>query len=120
MKLTKPTFLDYFFIFLFLLSSLFSFKLMSFKKDNDLFVVIFQNNRVVYKEKISIEKIIQLNNAVVEIKNNKVKIKQSICPFRICMHTGWISKAGQQIVCIPNRIFITIESKKKEIDTIVY
>jgi hypothetical protein len=35
-------------------------------------------------------------------------VAQAACPGRDCQHTGWIDQPGEQIVCLPNRLIITI------------
>ncbi|NLS44394.1 MAG: NusG domain II-containing protein [Firmicutes bacterium] len=49
--------------------------------------------------------------AVLEILSvGKVRIKESTCPGKFCVNTGWISRPGQAIVCLPYRIVVRIES----------
>lgn len=36
-----------------------------------------------------------------------------ICPGKVCSDTGWIQESYQMIVCLPNKIMVTIESKKE-------
>jgi hypothetical protein len=47
---------------------------------------------------------------VVEVKDGRVRVKDSDCPRRICLHTGWIQHPGETIVCVPNKIVIEIEA----------
>jgi hypothetical protein len=46
--------------------------------------------------------------AVIQMENDRVRVKSSTCASQDCVHTGWISKAGQSIVCLPNRLVITL------------
>jgi len=46
--------------------------------------------------------------AVVELENSRVCIESSDCPNQDCVHTGWISKAGQSVVCLPNRLVVEL------------
>lgn len=32
----------------------------------------------------------------------------SVCPRKICSHTGWIRRAGETIICVPNRLVIRL------------
>ena len=32
----------------------------------------------------------------------------SSCPGEDCVHTGWVSVSGGQIVCLPNRLIISV------------
>ncbi len=37
-----------------------------------------------------------------------IRVSEAQCPGGDCLHTGRISRAGQQIVCLPNRVIISI------------
>lgn len=45
---------------------------------------------------------------VIAVENGSVSMKSSTCPGADCVHTGQISKAGQAIVCLPNRVEIRL------------
>ena len=38
----------------------------------------------------------------------RICIAHSDCPSQDCVRTGWISKPGQQIICLPNRLIISL------------
>lgn len=49
--------------------------------------------------------------AYVEIKEGRVRVLEMpdyLCPLHICSNTGWISSSGQAIVCMPNRMVVSI------------
>ena len=48
------------------------------------------------------------------IKNGKVWMEEASCRNQVCVHTGKISEAGRSIVCLPNRVSVTIEGKGDE------
>jgi hypothetical protein len=54
------------------------------------------------------------------IKDQKVEVVESTCPDKLCMKQGWISKQGESIICLPNRISITIVGGNKAIDSTTY
>ncbi len=55
-----------------------------------------------------------------EIKDGKIRIKSNNCSEKICMNTGFISKPGQNIVCLPKKLSIVIKSEKTvEFDAVV-
>ena len=60
------------------------------------------------------------NTGYVEVKDGKVRMiemSRDICPEAICSDTGWIDKAYESIVCLPNNIILTLEgSQDNEID----
>lgn len=45
---------------------------------------------------------------VVEIAGGEVFMKSASCRNQICVHTGKISKEGQSIVCLPNRVTVEV------------
>jgi hypothetical protein len=42
-------------------------------------------------------------------------ISSADCPDKLCVHQGKISKIGERIVCLPNRIIIEVVSEQDEI-----
>ncbi len=44
----------------------------------------------------------------VEVKAGRVRVAESDCPHQLCVRRGWISRAGQVVVCVPNRVLIEI------------
>lgn len=51
------------------------------------------------------------------IKNGKAWIEEADCPDKLCMHAGKISKNGETIVCLPNKIVVeVVNGEENEID----
>jgi len=48
------------------------------------------------------------------IKDGKAYIEEASCPDKQCMKQGKISKAGEMLVCLPNRVVIKIVDANKE------
>lgn len=48
----------------------------------------------------------------IEIGGGRVRMEDSACPDKLCVRTGWISRAGDSIVCLPNRVVIEIRSSE--------
>ena len=58
---------------------------------------------------------------VIEIKEGRVRAVESSCFQKICVNTRWINKPGQNIICLPNKVLITIEGKESpKIDAVSY
>ncbi len=76
-------------------------------------VVIEHKNRLVYRLSLESDKEIEIDDVIIEIKNRKVRVKDSDCPYKICIKQGWIEKGS--IICLPNRVVITIENSSKDI-----
>ncbi len=45
---------------------------------------------------------------VLEYKEGCIRVAESKCPGGDCVRTGWISQVGAQIVCLPNRLVVTL------------
>lgn len=119
----KPTTFDYITILFFLILVIFFYLFYDKNINNEKFVEVYQDNTVVYQDNIDKEVVLKLKNAVVEVKNKKVRIKESNCPYKICEHTGWISEINQQIICVPNKIYIKIVPHKdalRKVDSITF
>ncbi len=39
---------------------------------------------------------------------NGVRVLDAECPRRLCQHQGMVSRAGQSIICTPNRICVSL------------
>ncbi|HHY75412.1 MAG TPA: NusG domain II-containing protein [Firmicutes bacterium] len=60
--------------------------------------------------------------ATVEFGQGKIRIlplPSSVCPNGICWKTGYISRPGQSIVCVPNHTTITVEGAENEVDSVI-
>ena len=56
----------------------------------------------------------ELGNTWIEIKGGRVRVIDSPCKMKLCVKQGWISRSGESIVCLPNRVAIFLESKKEK------
>ena len=54
----------------------------------------------------------------VEAEQGKIRVLHSDCPSQDCVHTGWVSRSGGQIVCLPNRLVITVTGGTAEADAV--
>ena len=48
---------------------------------------------------------------IVTIKGGSVTVSSASCKNQVCVKHGSISKSGESIVCLPNRLIVTIEDK---------
>jgi hypothetical protein len=54
---------------------------------------------------------------IIEIKQQKLRVKDSPCPKKQCVKHGWIERGI--IVCLPNKVVITIGNESDEDNTVV-
>lgn len=45
---------------------------------------------------------------VIEIQNQRIRIKAASCPDQRCVQQGWISQPGETIICLPHKLVLTI------------
>ena len=57
-----------------------------------------------------------------ELRSDGVRVAHSDCPSQDCVHTGWIGRAGEQIVCLPNKCIISLtggaDASAKDFDVV--
>lgn len=51
-----------------------------------------------------------------ELSASGVSVTETACPGEDCRHMGTISQAGRQIVCLPNRLVVTLEGANPSYD----
>lgn len=51
---------------------------------------------------------------VIAVKRNSISVKAADCPHKECVKSGWISKPGEMVVCLPYKLIINIEAKADE------
>lgn len=56
---------------------------------------------------------------LLEINEGKIRMKEAQCPDQICVKQGWINKEGDSIVCLPNKVIITLKKKEDKLDGVV-
>ena len=54
----------------------------------------------------------------VEIGSPGVRMRTSSCRLQRCVHRGWVHRRGDMIVCIPNRIIVTILGARLGVDAV--
>ncbi len=54
----------------------------------------------------------ELGTNLVVVENGTVRVSEADCPNHDCVSQGAISKAGQQIVCLPHKLTIDISDRE--------
>jgi hypothetical protein len=50
-----------------------------------------------------------LGKTVVVVQDGAARIASSPCPHKVCVGMGAVSGTGQAVVCVPNRVVVTVE-----------
>ena len=89
--------------------------------EGDVYVVILKDGEQVFREPLggTDTKWADAHNRV-DIKDGRVRMEWSDCANQICVHSGTIGEAGQQIVCLPNRVIVRLEAVNAALDGVTY
>lgn len=84
-------------------------------QQGDLTAVIFKDGRELKRialkgieTPIAFELTGEYHNHVVA-ENGRIRYDASDCPDKICVYTGWLTRAGQSAACLPNKTLIVLE-----------
>ena len=61
-----------------------------------------------------------VGDSLISISQGKVRFKQSPCNNQYCVHQGWLNRAGQVAICIPNQISLQLIDAKSSYDSLNY
>ena len=90
------------------------------KQDGDR-VVVRVDGKQVAEYSLSIDGEYELNGGtnVLRIQGGKACLIKANCPDHLCVNQGKISKNGETITCLPNRLTVTVYSSEEgEVDLI--
>lgn len=54
----------------------------------------------------------------VEAEHGRIRILESACPGGDCVRTSWADTPGAQIICLPNRLIISLSGSGNSIDAV--
>ena len=78
--------------------------------------VILERNMADFSEPTEYRITSDSGEMVILLSSDKVYVKDSSCPDKICMHVGELKKSGDGAVCLPNRVVVQIVSSGAEED----
>ncbi len=61
-----------------------------------------------------------MGDAIINISQGKVRFSKSPCHNQYCVHQGWLTRAGQAAICLPNQISLELIGEKKPYDSLNY
>ena len=75
------------------------------------FAEIYVDGKLYQKVSLSKNATIELEHLTVTVTNGEVCVFDADCPDKICEKRGAISREGESIVCLPNKVVVTIAGK---------
>lgn len=81
-------------------------------------LIILKDGDVYGTYPLTEDRIIEIGKTnICEIRGGEVKMTHADCPDQICVHSVPISRYGGTIVCLPNKIVLSIEDAEDNKDT---
>ena len=94
--------------------------------DNDASIAhVYYDNRVVASLDLKLDDTVTLLKSKypelladleVEVKDGKVRISKETSPNNICSKQGWSNSSTKPLVCLPNKVYVQIESEAQNND----
>lgn len=56
----------------------------------------------------------------ISISNGRARFSKSPCHNQYCIHQGWLNRAGQAAICLPNQISLELIGETKPYDSLNY
>lgn len=56
----------------------------------------------------------------ISISNGRARFSKSPCHNQYCIHQGWLNRAGQAAICLPNQISLELIGGTKPYDSLTY
>ena len=83
-------------------------------------VNIFREGHLVARYPIAVNRDVSIDGAigklVLRIQNGTARVVSATCPGKICIAEGAIRSPSQEIVCVPNRVMVTVSSDHLDFD----
>ena len=86
-------------------------------------VVVYHDGVIGERVEMDTDKLITLlqGKMILEVLDNRIRIKRSDCPRQHCVHQGWATYEGESIICVPFKTLIEIQSSARpKVDAVVY
>lgn len=77
---------------------------------NGSYVSVKANGEEVARYPLSVDAVYELNGGTntLVIEGGKAYLKDATCPDKLCVRRGTISKVGEVITCLPNKLTVTV------------
>ena len=95
-----------------------AFNMISAMNRTETRLVILKDGDVYGTYSLTEDRIIEIGKTnICEIRGGEVKMTPADCPDQICVHSVPSSRYGGTIVCLPNKIILSIEGAEDNKDT---
>ena len=56
----------------------------------------------------------------IEVFNHRARVRSDPGPRQLCVHEGWLSRAGEVAICLPNQVSMEIVGAVRKYDSLNY
>ena len=85
-------------------------------------VVVSSGGKIVANVDIHKDQILEidgyLGSSTLEIKQGRVRFIDSPCSHKQCILRGWVQATGDTVVCLPNRVSVTVSGAQSYYDAV--
>lgn len=61
-----------------------------------------------------------LGHTLIEIQPGRARVARDPSPRQLCVKRGWLSRAGEAALCLPNQVSVEIRGAVRAYDSIAY
>ena len=54
----------------------------------------------------------------IEVEPGRIRVRAADCPDQVCVHQGWLSDGVTPIVCLPNKLVISLRAPEGGADAV--
>jgi hypothetical protein len=75
-------------------------------------VVIRSDDRVTGRYSLDEDRLVDvpgpMGSTTIRVERGRARVESSPCPNKFCVNTGTVGREGGLIVCVPNRVIVTV------------
>lgn len=85
------------------------------------YVSVMVQNTEIARYSLGADGIYAINGGTntIEIKDGRVRMLEAECPNHLCVHQGWVRFEGQSIVCLPNKVTVSVCGTGESLDFVL-
>lgn len=61
-----------------------------------------------------------LGDTLIRIENHRVHVARDPSPRQYCVKQGWLSRAGETALCLPNQVSVELKGESRPYDSLSY
>ena len=112
---------DFILIVVILMTALAGFGIHSLRKTGeDAQIVIKADGEEYGRYNLNEDQVIKIGDTnILTVTDGKADMTDASCPDKLCVHQKAVSKEGESIICLPNKVIVTVENgKQSELDAV--